>query len=262
MIGITFEEKVLNNISLKGYLNLIDELSLDFLELAPDFNQYSIEFYKELVQWCYNKNLELHFHHPHFIDDDFRLENFNKNTSKKVEDYLNAVSKLLNGSISNYVIHGAKIKNTRLQAIKTTQSFINFFIHKKAENQWSLKLSIETLYSPDKKIIGTNRKELLNLIKNYSKKHIGICLDLTHDYRNFEKYEWPSKDFLKRVNHFHIHGYSDDKDHIGLEENPELIKLLSNIHKKKPLVNYELLFIDNYIEILKKDTPLLRKAIL
>lgn len=258
MIGITFEEKVLEKLSLKEYLNIIEQLNIDFLELAPDFNAYTFEFYKHISLWCQEKNIQVHFHHPHFINDDFRLENFNIKNTQKIKNYLNAIDKLIASFEAHYIIHGATINNSRIKAYNMTQSFINFFIMEKERNQWSLTLSIETLNKHSKKAIGDHRKEILNLIEQYPSNHIGICLDITHDYRNYKAYQWPHNNFMKRVNHFHIHGFNDQGDHIGLANNPELLSLIKNINKKKPLINYELLFTDDYIKILKNDIKRLK----
>lgn len=252
-IGITFEEKILNEISLKEYINFIKNNNITFLEFAPNIEKYGIEFYNNIFNLLKNLNINIHYHLPHFINRKLDVTNFKKENIQEFINYYNIISNFeRNNKSANLIFHGAKYENiAKDQALNKTLDFIDFTIKFFDENKIDISLLIETLNKKKNKVIGDNRYDLVKICEKYKK--LNICWDMTHDFLNNNKIIKPSSIFLNKVGYCHIHGFNLKKSHIPLNTNNLLNDYIKISLSKKFNLNIELLFCENYISELKKD---------
>ncbi len=259
-LGITFEEKILERISLNQYINFIKENKISFLEFAPNFKKYSFDFYKNIFNQVKILNIKIAIHLPHFIDDSLDLTNYSKDMEiyfLKFYSKLNDLYNLEDNKIT-LVFHGAKYETiTKNKALLKTESFIKFSLNYFYEMNYLVTMSIETLNINHHKVIGDSRKDLIDLINKFNNKSLGICFDITHDYLNLKKIVTPTIDFLNLINHTHIHGFNINDCHLPIHNNKILFSTIKLLKKNNYPINIELLICDNYLSELKEDIDLI-----
>ncbi|HKL41707.1 MAG TPA: TIM barrel protein [Clostridia bacterium] len=256
ILGITFEEKILQEIPLDEYMNLIHSCGISLLEFAPNFINYDIGFYKKITKKIKMNSIQYSFHLPSFIDENLSVDNFNEDKQESLINYfekLDQVFDLTNNSTS-LVFHGAKYEKTKKsEAMNKTILFIEFLIELFLKKKYHMTLAIETLNKNKYNIIGDSRKDIENILNQIDSPKLKICWDITHDYLNHGDILYPKGRFLKAINHCHIHGYKDNTSHLSLSDNPQLFPAIKFAKKNNIPINIELLMQENYLDILKKD---------
>jgi sugar phosphate isomerase/epimerase len=256
ILGITFEEKILEKITLNEYIDLIKASGITLLEFAPNFIDYDIGFYEEIVKKIKMSSFQYNFHLPSFVDENLNIDKFSENQKDYYIDYfkkLNQIFDLKNNS-ANLVFHGAKYEDiSKSKAMHKTILFIEFLITLFLKHDYQLSLSIETLNRNKYNIIGTSRNEINNILKKIDSYRLKICWDITHDFLNYGKILYPKGRMLKAISHCHVHGFKDHKSHLSLSENSKLFPAIKFAKKNNIPINIELLMQDNYLDILKKD---------
>ncbi|MEA1974262.1 MAG: TIM barrel protein [Bacillota bacterium] len=260
-LGITFEEKILERISLNQYIGFIKDNKISFLEFAPDFKKYSFDFYKEIFNKIKNTNIQIAIHLPHFIDESLDISNYSKDKEKYFSQFYNKLNNLydLNDNKITLVFHGAKYETiTKKEALLKTESFIKFSLNYFNEMNYLINMSIETLNINHHKVVGDTRNDLINIVNKFNNKSLGICFDITHDYLNLKAIITPNIDFLNLVNHTHIHGFNMNSCHLPIHNNKMLFSTITLLKKNDYPINIELLICDNYLKELKEDIDLIQ----
>lgn len=262
ILGITFEEKILQKISIENYLALLHEYHIDFLEFAPNFIDYDLEFYESINEKLKAYNFSINFHLPNFVDENLDVSNFNKKNSKEFILYFEKLNEAfcLKNLSSTIVFHGAKYGEiSKDRAITKTLSFINFMLEYFERKNYDLSLSIETLNKNNEKIIGDSREDLLEIIDTIHHDQLKICWDITHDYLNTDKIDLPKRFFLDSINHCHVHGFVNNNTHLSISKSPILFSTIKFAKKNNIPINIELLMQDKYLDILKNDITEIRR---
>ncbi|MGM0378180.1 MAG: TIM barrel protein [Bacillota bacterium] len=253
-VGFTFEEKILKEITLEKYITFIKKQNVDFIEFAVDLKNYSFEFYKKIFEKI---KIKKHFHLPHFADENLDITNYSNDNFKKISNYYDILAKLNKNENTNMIFHGATYKNNKKQAFKKTYEFINKSINYINKNNLNINLSIETLDCTYKNVIGNQIKDIKKLSDEFDK--LNICIDLIHlFYSNQKKIKKLSDSFFKKVNHYHIHGFKNNKKHIPINDKDSIKKIIKNHPIKNTPITIELLICDNYLKNLKKDITFLK----
>jgi len=256
ILGITFEEKILKETSLKNYIQLLHEYKINLLELSPNFIDYDLAFYRTISDKIKDHNFLINFHLPNFADENLDVTNFNGENKKYFLEYFENLNKVfdLKNLTSTLVFHGAKYEtHSKSKAFNKTLSFIRFTLDYFNKKNYNLTLSIETLNQNKEKVIGDSRKDLVKIIKTIDHHKLKICWDITHDYLNLNKIILPNGLFFEAINHCHVHGFKNNKTHQSISENSVLFPAIKFAIKNDIPINIELLMQDNYLKLLKKD---------
>lgn len=256
ILGITFEEKILEKITLEKYMYLIKSYGISQLELAPDFTNYDIGFYKKIFTQIETNAFHFNFHLPTFIDENLDVNNFCYSNQKYFINYFNKLNEIFDfkKNLATIVFHGAKYKeNTRSEALNKTILFIQFILEIFSRNNFNLTLSIETLNKNKFNIIGDSREDIIKILTQIDSLKLKICWDITHDFLNYSKILYPKGLILNAISHCHIHGFKGNETHLSFSENTQLFPAIKFAKKNDIPINIELLMQDHYLDILEKD---------
>lgn len=237
-LGFTFDEKILNDLSLEEFF--YDFPSVDAIELAADESLLPLRTYKKIARYAPNQ----HYHVPYFVQPmkfDFSSNTYQKDYTK----FLSIIESLRQYSVKrpSIIIHGANVKKDRVQAFEQTKSGLDFLLNFIVKKNIDVQLNIETIQSHG---IGS-QEEIKQLIHMFSSDQLKACLDIYHVRMNKETVD---DDFLKLVDYVHLH------DHHG-----SIQKLDNHWLKKIPThMNLELLydFCQNYRQDLISDIHTIR----
>ena len=131
-----------------------------------------------------------------------------KNVFEPLKDLLNA----LNQRFLMVTLHPVNGDN-----VKMLTNLSNFII----SNNYPIKLALENNRKMPDKTDGDTTVFVLDIVKKVNRENVGICFDMGHYawyISNFgSNAQIPSKEFLKRVIHTHIHACSEGKTHFPIE---------------------------------------------
>lgn len=234
-LGFTFDEKILRNTSIEAFFDEIP--SIDSMEIAPDERILSILTYKKLVGKLPSHN----FHVPYFVKEkayDFSNEDYKKDYIK----FLSIIESLRQYSVKrpSIVLHGSSHAQTATEQTKKGLDFLLNFVEQK---KIDVTLTLETL--PPTPAFGS-RDQILQIINEFDHPKLKICLDLCHDYYNFDPYELPNKAFLEQVQYIHIHGNGTEK-HQSIQKFP--VDILQSLQLD---VTYNLELLTQFCETYQK----------
>lgn len=264
MLGITFEEKILSEISLEEYFNIIKSSDINLLELAPNFIDYDIEFYKKIYKHIMKNNFSFTFHLPSFVDEGLSVSKYSESNEKYLSNYFKQLNQVfdLKNNPTTVVFHGCKYETIeKNKAFNQTLLFIKFLLKLFLKNDYNLSLSMETLNKNKHKIIGDSREDFIKMLSLVNSRKLKICWDITHDFLNYNKLLYPEGSILKAINHCHIHGFDGKKTHLNISNNPELYPAVKFAKKNNIPIIIELLMQENYLDILKEDISTIRSII-
>jgi sugar phosphate isomerase/epimerase len=259
-IGIPFEEKLLEQYTLSDYLKKLKALSIDFVEVALNFDAYSIEFYSDVLRLFRNNDIKIHYHLPHFYNQQLDLTNFCAN-NPAFDLFLYQLKKVhpINQA-STIVIHGAKYEHQdKSAAYQKTLEAIEYLLNFFEVNNLPLTIALETLNAKKHKVIGDNREDILSIVETINSPAVGICWDITHDFLTLETFKTPTEAFLDKILHLHIHGVNE-KDHLSLAQSTidfkEHLKLINTQLNNVP-ITIELLGSTHFFQEITNSLPFL-----
>ena len=245
-LGFTFDEKILRNTSIEAFFDEIP--SIDSMEIAPDERILSMQTYKKLVGKLPSHN----FHVPYFVREkayDFSNEDYKKDYTK----LLSIIESLRQYSVKrpSIVLHGSSHSHTDTEETKKGLDFLLNFVEQK---KMDVTLTLETL--PPTTAFGS-RDQILQIINEFDHPKLKICLDLCHDYYNYDHYELPNEAFLEQVQYVHIHGKGTEK-HQSIQKFP--VDILQSL-QLDVTYNLELLtqFCETYQKTVISDIKYLQK---
>ncbi|KNF09207.1 xylose isomerase-like TIM barrel domain-containing protein [Gottschalkia purinilytica] len=277
-IGFTLDEKVFDKISPKFLIEKAEISGISSIEISPDKSVLPEEVYKDIVNTCTNKNIDIHYHIPYFAHDIYELEYFTSYKSEAKKKYMELLSLLENlqeyiKNVPTIVIHGSKYKCTEEKScgMDNTLNFIDWFLNTIEQKNLNFKLGIETLRKKGISTICDNRDDIYYILNKFQSPKLGVCWDICHDNMNFYPDEIVLDDnFLEKVIYCHIHGIDLKKDisHISLIKSDinysQILDCLSK-NKFEGSINIEILSNfceDSYIEDLFKDINYLNNIII
>lgn len=271
---ITFEEKILKELSLEKYVEYLNTRSIDGLEVAMHDKLLEFDTYMDLAKLCEKSSIALNYHVADFVVEgeyeiaDIRDASFIKDNFIKYYDNILRLMEYANiDSKATITFHGAKAYDKDYKkAYDNTLYFSDFSLNLFEKRNLPFKLSCESLNS---NIItfGDSRIDLVKLMTQFESNNLGICWDIIHDRNNFvSDFLMPDDLFYSYVNNVHVHGsrkvLATIEDHIPLHESEidldNYIHYL-NSHDYKYALTHELLAFrcKNYKNDLDKDLDLL-----
>lgn len=250
-LGFTFDENILKEYTLNQFLNQLPYQAHHY-EIAPDLDVLNLKAYTDIVKSVENH----HYHVPYFVEP-FKYDFSNDHYKNHFEKLFIIIDSLRQYSIKKptIVIHGATIIKANQSAYNHTLRGIEYLLNFITNKSIDVSLSLETL-SNRSGMIGS-RENILSVLDQFKTDSLRICLDLCHDYFNFEDYSYPDQFFLDQVNYVHLHGMKNQK-HISINHFPlEVIKGLNlDVDHTLELLTFNLK--ENYLISLKNDLQTLK----
>lgn len=227
---ITFEEKILKDISLHQYITYLNDKNVDGLEIALHETLLDLDNYKALAKECQKTSLKLSYHVPDFvIEGQYEIANIRtdasikKNFIKLYDDILMLAQHAKIAPDTIITFHGAKAYDRDYdKAYDNTMFFSDFSLNLFEKRSLPFKLSCESL-NTNIMTFGDSRIDLVKLVSQFESDKLGICWDIVHDSNNYDQeYMMPDNLFYKYINNVHIHGskkvLSTIEDHIALHK--------------------------------------------
>jgi len=204
---------------LESFINPLRDNGLRSLEFEIDSNLSGWEQFEPLMEDYSKIGIEICFHAPYRFP--FSLRGFRGDRRSEI---INANLPLWSladswGIRNNFrteiVLHGASSKQSNMAELrKDTKTFIIFAL----EAFPNLTIALENLDVAKPGIIkfGERREDVLDLVTEIDHPRLGICWDTGHDIRHGVTQD-PSKEWLDRVVHVHVHDIDDSgEDHFPL----------------------------------------------
>ncbi|MGB3367114.1 MAG: TIM barrel protein [Acidaminobacteraceae bacterium] len=241
---ITFDEKILSNISLNEYINYLHTRRVDGLEVALHDKLLDFSDYIDLAKKISKSSMTLNYHIPDFVTHgEYEIADIRTNSSIKenfIKYYDNILRLMEHGKLrseTTIIFHGAKAyDNDYKKAYDNTMFFSDFSLNLFEKRDLPFSLSCESLNS-NIMTFGDKRFDLVKLVSQFESDSLGICWDLIHDTNNFyDNYTMPDELFYKHINNVHIHGSR---------------KVLTTIEDHLPLYRSEI-NLETYIDYLKQ----------
>lgn len=242
---ITFEEKILSNMSLNDYINYLSNRRVDGLEVAMHTKLLDFSGYMDLAKESGETSITLNYHIPDFVvEGEYEIADIRTNSSVKenfITYYDNILRLMEHGKLESsttITFHGAKAYDKDYKkAYDSTMFFSDFSLNLFEKRDLPFKLSCESLNS-NIMTFGDKRVDLVKLVSQFESDFLGICWDMVHDTNNFgDDYTMPDGLFYKHINNVHVHGSR---------------KILTTIEDHIPLHRSEL-NLESYMEYLKKN---------
>lgn len=240
---ITFEEKILSNMSLNNYINYISSKGVDGLEIAMHEKLLKHNQYMQLAKLSHAASIEINFHVPDFvIEGQYEIAGIKSNSFVKENfiKYYDNILRLMDyakiDSESIITFHGAKAYDKDYKkAYDNTMFFSDFSLNLFELRNMPFKLSVESLNS-NTMTFGDNRIDLVKVCFQFESDKFGICWDIVHDRNNYtDNFTMPDDLFYKYINNIHLHGFR---------------KILTSIEDHIPLYKSQI-NLDEYVEYLK-----------
>jgi len=258
----------LEDYQLENKLTLIKEAGIKYIEVKPKERHFDFReprYLDEMKRKFKKNNIEVvSMHMPINGVDISLIEEYERVWSvREVEKTALALLRLGGGML---VVHpGSKIKNEKMRkkrrekSEKSLEEILNFCEH------WKIKIALENTL-PGK--TGDNIIEILELVKKFNSKYLGICLDTGHCNITSSLYHHSNvfeclpeiKDYLC---HLHIHDNfgKDDEHSLPYEGNinwKEFLNSLKNIGYKG-IFMFELRKREKNEKMIKNISELFRK---
>ena len=208
----------LENYQLKSKLTLLKELGIKYLEVKPKeghFNYYDPKYLDEMSKEFKRNGIKVvSMHMPTNGVDISLIEEYDRIWSvREVEKTVLALLRL-GGEI--LVVHpGSEIKDEKTRNVQREKSEQSLEEILKFCEQWGIKIALENTL-PGK--TGDSISEILEIVKKFNSKNLGICLDtghcnITSAINNHSGVEECLPEIKNYLCHLHIHdnsGKSDD----------------------------------------------------
>lgn len=254
MIGLTFEEKILNFMSLNDYLKKISNFHVfDSLEISLTEDMLSVHDLKELQ----DSNFNFSFHMPYQVkkypfDSKYLSTDLyeHKKASIKFLDFANAFK---TSDTAMLVLHGSENQKKDINL-----SYLDYLLDYIEKKQYNIIFALENLHSD---YITYSLTQVHELVSSFSNPNLKICYDIPNHYMLNKNVSLPDSNIIREIIHCHIHGFNDSSKHMAIDQaSYEIIKKLSN-KIDIPLYNFELLWSNEYWEELNNSIPYLASLI-
>ncbi len=194
-LGFTFDEKIFKEMSLEAFFYNLPPF--DALEIAPDDKILDLKTYKKIV----NQVTEHHFHVPYFVKHgkyDFSSEHYKSDYTK----FFLIIESLRQYSVKtpSIIVHGCQFATDKKSAIIKTKQGLDMLLNFIEQKSLDFNIQLET---QQKHFPISDRQDILNIVNTFNHDRLGICLDISHDCKNYQTA--PDELFLKYVNYVHLH---------------------------------------------------------
>ncbi|MCH4890565.1 TIM barrel protein [Acidaminobacter sp. JC074] len=205
-LGFTFDEKILAKMSLEAFF--YDLPPFDAIELAPDEKLLDLKTYKKIV----DRVTEHHFHVPYFVTPgkyDFSCEHYKSDYTK----FFSIIESLRQYSVKtpSIIVHGCQFVSDKNKAIEKTRQGLDLLLNFIEQKRLDFNLHLET---QQKHFPISNRQDILKIVNDFDHPRLSICLDMSHDCKNYQTA--PHEQFLEKVRYVHLHHEHDSFQHIPL----------------------------------------------
>ncbi len=236
LIGFNIHPLWLSGSDLESFINPLRDNGLRSLEFEIDSNLPLWEQFEPLMENCSGIGMEICFHAPY--RPPFSLHNFRGDRREEICKSNKSLWSLAeswgkrNTFRTEIVVHGASLEKSPLSSNtireqdespeqtttaklrEDTKDFITWAL----ETFPNLTLALENLDVAKPGVIkfGERREDVLALVTEIDHPRLGICWDTGHDIRHGVTQD-PSKEWLERVVHVHVHDIDDrGEDHFPL----------------------------------------------
>ncbi|MBN2259604.1 MAG: hypothetical protein JW702_03625 [Clostridiales bacterium] len=254
MIGLTFEEKNLLQMTVEQYIEYIKNFHI--------FSSLEISLTEEMLKsnelkFIQNSGFDLTFHVPYHLKKiPFDAAFFKSDSAQhkketlKFIDFANAFKTSNNGII---VLHGAQSTEKDL-----TSSYLDFLLNYVEKKQYSLTFALENLQSD---YTTYSLKEVYEMTTSFSDSKLKICYDVPNEYSINPKLSAMEKAIEDEIVHAHIHGFNENFKHQAIDAYS--FSIINELLKKLdiPLYNFELLWDNSYMESLNTSIPFLKNLL-
>lgn len=219
LIGFAMHPLWLAGGDLESFIGPLRESGVRSLEFEIDSNLSGWEQFEPLMEDCSKIGIEICFHAPY--RSPFSLRGFRGDRRSEI---INANMPLWslaeswakrNNFRTEIVLHGASSKQSNMAELREdTKTFIIYAL----EAFPNLTIALENLDVAKPRVIkfGERREDVLALVTEIDHPRLGICWDTGHDIRHGVTQD-PSKEWLERVVHVHVHDIDDSgEDHFPL----------------------------------------------
>lgn len=203
MLGVSLSYAKLNNGEYANLLPKLKEEGVKSIELRTVLGSASSKDVLRTANELWSYGFEITVHADPQTEEDSL-----KNVFEPLKDLLNALRQR-SLTVTLHPVNGDNVK--------MLTNLSNFII----SNNYPIKLALENNRKMPDKTDGDTTVFVLDIVKKVNRENVGICFDMGHYAwynANFgSNAQTPSKEFLKRVIHTHIHAYSEGKTHFPIE---------------------------------------------
>ncbi len=247
MIGLTFEEKILNYMPMHEYLEKISNFHVfDSFEISLTEDMLSVYDLKKLQ----NSNFIFSFHMPYQVEkypfDPKYLSTDSSEHKKANMNFLDFANALKTSDTATLVLHGSENHKKEINL-----RYLDYLLNYIEKKQYKITFALENLHSD------YSLENIYELASNFSSPNLKICYDIPNHYMLNKNMLIPDNNIIREIVHCHIHGFNDSSKHMAINQNSyEIIKSLSD-KLEIPSYNFELLWNNKYWQDLNNSIPYL-----
>ncbi len=245
MLGILFEEKQIEKIGLKKYLELLMADSV--------FSSFEIGFTEKCVDSIGLKVLQqtgipMSFHIPYHLSNapyDASLICSDPDGLKKATAEFIQFSQAISSTSTPIIVAHLSKDHNRDHNLR----YIDFLLNLFEKSSYSATLALENLYDHQIKYLTSDLKQYIDYFKT---DNLSVCLDIPNHYLSGEK------DICVKPAHLHFHGFNKNQRHLGLDETT--LKISNEYFKRYPdtVAIFELLDHPEYQDSLSHSISLIK----
>lgn len=243
MFGITFEEKVLNHISIDEYLSMLQSDSI--------FKSFELSLFDDtvdarIISALQKTNLPFSFHIPYHFDqyplDASWINDYPTELMHQTKKFLTFSDAINTRKTPVIVLHLSSDFSTEKNI-----RYLDFILNFSSQKNLNFKFAMENITEEN---LRYSIADLIPYIQHFNSKNLNLCLDLVH-YELAQDTYYESNE-TSSIIHGHFHGFSNSDKHKGL--NSKSLELLMN---SQPYFNqnahqiFELLWDEDYLASLK-----------
>ncbi len=251
MFGITFEEKVLNHISIEEYLSILQSHSIfKSLELSlfDDIVDAGIISILQKTNWPFSFHIPYHF--DQYPLDASWINDYPTELMHQTKKFLSFSHAIKSSETPIIVLHLSSDLNTEKNI-----RYLDFILNFSFQKNLNFNFAIENITEDN---LRYTIADLIPYIQHFNSKNLNLCLDLVHYELAQDKYYESNE--TSSIIHGHFHGFSASDKHQGL--NSKSLELLMNSQayfNQNIQQVFELLWDEKYLTSLKSSVQQLIK---
>ncbi|OPL08890.1 MAG: hypothetical protein AVO33_08215 [delta proteobacterium ML8_F1] len=249
MIGITFEEKLLNHYTLEELMHLFDRaFFIRHFEISLQRRDLPRELIRKLVNQPYVFSYHIPYQREELTLDARHLATRPGDVLKSTAEILDFARTFIKEGPLSVVIHPAGDKNPYHNL-----RYMDFLLEYLEKKNLDLVLCLENIHND---YITYTPEDVHEIVREFATDRLKICLDVPNGILAGAQKPLSFKNVL---HHGHVHGFNLQHRHIALDERSfrETDHYLKGL-PGMPLV-FELLGAEGYFEALEASLPWLRQ---
>jgi sugar phosphate isomerase/epimerase len=217
-LGFSFHPKWLALTgSAEAFLRPLQKAGISAVEFTLHPTDSEWEAFSPLIAESQRLGLRCHFHAPYL--DPYNVAGFSGDARAEIEALYRPAIALAqrfaarNDGPTTLVVHGARATDrSHAQLLQDTTAFLEWLLSQST----GLRITVENLpRHPPLTKIGTDHRDLIDIVETFGTPDVGICWDLGHDVL-LGATSPPQRAFLRQVIHVHVH----DINAVGVDHYP------------------------------------------